>query len=112
VGASVLVWWSALEPQRRRLRGDLWKIGHISAARLPGMFLGMGFLFARVPLYEGVYGRDLADQQIAGGMMMTVDAIIIVFALCFFFWRAAQADVAAQADAAAQAGPPRLSARP
>lgn len=92
VGASVLVWWSALDPQRRRLRGDLWKIGHIFAARLPGMFLGMGFLFARVPLYEDLYGRDLADQQLAGGMMMTLDAIIVVFALCFFFWRAAQED--------------------
>jgi cytochrome c oxidase assembly factor CtaG len=94
VGASLLVWWPALEPQRRRLRGELWKIGHIFAARLPGMFLGMVFLFARVPLYEDLYGVDLADQQIAGGMMMTVDILIVVFALCFFFWRAAQDDAA------------------
>ena len=27
VGAGILGWWSALAPQRRRLRGELWKIG-------------------------------------------------------------------------------------
>jgi cytochrome c oxidase assembly factor CtaG len=97
VGASLLVWWPALEPQRRRLRGELWKIGHIFAARLPGMFLGMAFLFAREPLYADLYGPDsLSDQQLAGGMMMTLDILIVVFALCFFFWRAAQADAEAQ----------------
>jgi len=106
VGASVLVWWPALEPQRRRLRGELWKIGHIFAARLPGMFLGMVFLFARVPLYEGLYGDDLADQQIAGGMMMTLDILIVVFALCFFFWRAAQADAAQPSTLSSPTIPP------
>jgi len=30
VAISVLVWWSALEPNRRRLGGELWKIGHTS----------------------------------------------------------------------------------
>ena len=29
IAIGVLVWWSALEPKRRRLRGELWKIGHI-----------------------------------------------------------------------------------
>ena len=98
VGAGMLVWWSALEPQRRRLRGELWKIPYIFGARLPAMMLGMGFIFVRVPLYEGVYGTGerafgldaIADQQIAGGLMMTTDILIVVFALCFFFYRAAQ----------------------
>ncbi len=54
IGAGVLVWWSALEPQRRRLRGELWKIGHIIGARFLGMFLGMGFVFLRGPVYVGV----------------------------------------------------------
>src|SRR5436190_131444 len=29
IAAGVLVWWSVLEPKRRRLRGELWKIGHV-----------------------------------------------------------------------------------
>ena len=32
----------------------------------------------------------LADQQLAGGMMVTLDILIMAFALCFFFLRAAQ----------------------
>ena len=49
--AGILVWWSALEPKRRRLRGELWKIGHIIAARMVGMFLGMAFVLIREPVY-------------------------------------------------------------
>ena len=33
VAIGILVWWPALEPKRRRLRGELWKIGHILGAR-------------------------------------------------------------------------------
>jgi len=98
VGIGVLVWWSALEPKRRRLRGELWKIPHIIAARLLGMFLGMAFVVTRVPLYTDVYGSGeralglsaVADQQTAGGIMMITDGLIMVGALTFFFWRAAQ----------------------
>ena len=32
----------------------------------------------------------LHDQQLAGGMMVTLDIIVMAFALCFFFLRAAQ----------------------
>jgi putative membrane protein len=95
--AGVLVWWSALEPKRRRLRGELWKIGHILAARMVGMFLGMAFVLIREPVYTGVYGSGerrgigaLADQQTAGAMMVAVDIAIMAFALAFFFWHAAQ----------------------
>ena len=98
VGASLLVWWAALEPKRRRLRGELWKIGQIIGARLAGMFLGMAFVVLRSPVYAGYYGdaarehglTPLSDQQIAGGMMLTLDVLIMAFALCFFFWRAGQ----------------------
>ena len=76
----MLVWWSALEPKRRRLRGELWKIGHILAARMIGMFLGMAFVLIREPVYTGVYGTGerrglsaLADQQTAGAMMVALD---------------------------------------
>jgi cytochrome c oxidase assembly factor CtaG len=98
VGAGLLVWWSALEPKRRRLRGELWKIAHILSARMVGMFLGMGFVFIRHPIYTDVYGAGdrphgfsaLGDQQTAGAMMVTLDILIMAFALCFFFLRAAQ----------------------
>jgi cytochrome c oxidase assembly factor CtaG len=97
VFAGVLVWWSALEPKRRRLRGELWKIGHILSARMIGMFLGMSFVLIRQPIYTGVYssterhGIDaVADQQTAGAIMVGLDIAIMVFALSFFFWHAAQ----------------------
>jgi putative membrane protein len=98
VGTGILVWWPALEPKRRRLRGELWKIGHIIGARFAGMFLGMSFVLIREPVYTRVYGsgeRDLgltalADQQLAGGMMVVLDILIMLFALGFFFLRAGQ----------------------
>jgi putative membrane protein len=98
VGASMLVWWSALEPKRRRMPGQLWKIGHIFTARMISMFLGVAFVFTRHPIYAGVYGQSarkhglspLADQQFAGGMMMTLDILVMAFALILFFYRAAQ----------------------
>jgi putative membrane protein len=98
VAIGVLVWWSALEPKRRRMPGELWKIPYLLGARMIGMMLGMSFVLIRVPVYTGVYGSGdrghglsaLADQQLAGGMMVSVDILIMVFALCFFFFRAAQ----------------------
>ncbi len=95
--AGIIVWWSALEPKRRQLHGDLWKIGHILGARMIGMFLGMAFVLIRHPVYTGVYGAGdrrgvdaLADQQTAGAIMVAVDIAIMVFALSFFFWQAAR----------------------
>ncbi|MEA2142491.1 MAG: putative rane protein [Solirubrobacteraceae bacterium] len=116
VATGLLVWWSALEPKRRRLRGELWKIPYIFAARMGSMFLGMAFLFMRTPAYGAYYGdlplkhgiTPLHDQQLAGGMMMVLDILIMVFALCFFFWRASEDDVAAErreGARAAQASP-------
>jgi cytochrome c oxidase assembly factor CtaG len=98
VSIGVLVWWSALEPKRRRLRGALWKVPYVVGARMAGMFLGMSFVLIRVPIYTGVYAAGdrghgftaLADQQTAGAMMVAVDLLIMVFALCFFFLRASQ----------------------
>ena len=95
--AGILVWWSVLEPKRRQLHGDLWKIGHILGARMIGMFLGMAFVLIRHPVYTGVYGAGdrngvgaLADQQTAGAIMVAVDIAIMMFALAFFFWQAAR----------------------
>jgi putative membrane protein len=98
VAIGVLVWWSALEPKRRRLRGELWKVPYVIGSRMAGMLLGMSFVLIRVPIYTGVYAEGdrghgfsaLADQQTAGAMMVVLDLLIMVFALCFFFYRAAQ----------------------
>src|SRR5215203_3240740 len=98
IAIGVLVWWSVLEPKRRRLRGELWKIGHILTARFLGMFLGMSFVLIRQPVYTDVYGSGeralgltaIADQQLAGGMMVVLDILLMVFALAFFFARAGQ----------------------
>src|SRR5215208_6214635 len=61
VAIGMLVWWSVLEPKRRQLHGDLWKIGHILGARMIGMFLGMAFVLIRYPIYTGVYGAGDRD---------------------------------------------------
>ena len=97
VFAAVLVWWAPLDPKRRRLHGELWKIGHLLGARLAGMFLGMAFVIMRTPAYDAYGDRarehglsPLGDQQLAGGMMLGLDFLVMVFALCLFFWAAAR----------------------
>ena len=110
---AILVWIPALEPTRRRLRGELWKAGHIVGARMTGMFLGMAFIAMRSPAYDWYVGRTeqhglkpLEDQQIAGGLMVSLDVAIILFAVAFFFFRSGQDHdraEAAQAGAAARA---------
>ena len=110
--ASLLVWWPAIEPKRRRLRGELWKAGHIMGCRLAGMFLAMAFIIGSSPFYAGYYGDraqtqhgidPLLDQQIAGGLMMGLDIAIMFFALAFFFFRSAQDHDRAEAQERAAA---------
>lgn len=106
---SVLVWWSVIEPKRRRMPGELWKVPYILGARLPGMLLAMGFVFLQSPAYGAYYGdrpRDyglspLLDQQIAGGMMMALDLSVMLFSVGFFFYRSAQDHDRAEHAAAA-----------
>ena len=110
IAIGVLVWWSVLEPKRRRLRGELWKIGHVLSARFLGMFLGMSFVLIRQPIYADVYGTGprtfglspVHDQQLAGGMMVSLDIVLMVFALAFFFNRAGQQYDADEASASAR----------
>jgi cytochrome c oxidase assembly factor CtaG len=94
---SVFLWWPIIEPQRRRLPGGLWKIPYIFAARLPTMFLGIGFIFVKEPLYSGFYGTGerrfglsaLSDQGIGGGIMMITDIVILMTVLIIVFLRSA-----------------------
>ena len=112
VGGALLVWWSVIEPKRRRLPGDLWKVPYLLGARLPGMLLGMNFLIMGSAAYGDAYGdlprehglTPVADQQIAGAMMMVLDLLVMLFALGFFFWRSGQEhDRAERTATAAQA---------
>ncbi|MGH2978137.1 MAG: cytochrome c oxidase assembly protein [Solirubrobacterales bacterium] len=115
IAVSVLVWLSVLEPARRRVPGELWKIAHIVGVRFAGMFLGMAFVILQRPIYEGFYGQralehgltPAGDQQIAGGLMLAIDFLVMVGALVFFFLRAAEdAERAEQSAGAAEgAGP-------
>jgi putative membrane protein len=105
---AILVWIPALEPTRRRLRGELWKAGHIVGARIVGMFLGAAFIVMRTPAYDWYATRTpqhgvspLEDQRIAGALMMSLDVAIILFAVAFFFFRSAQDHDRAEAEAAA-----------
>ncbi len=116
MAVNLLLWWPVIEPQRRRMGGQLWKIGYLFAARMATMFLGMVFLFARGVLYAGVYGRGMregitayADQQAAGGMMMTLDIVIMTVTACWFFWLASNEHDATGAHVSEQ--PPAARSR-
>jgi putative copper resistance protein D len=116
MAVNLLLWWPVIEPQRRRMGGQLWKIGYLFAARMSTMFLGMVFLFARGVLYAGAYGRGMregitahADQQAAGGMMMTLDIVIMTVTACWFFWLASREHDATGAYAPGQ--PPASRSR-
>jgi putative membrane protein len=96
LAAGVLVWWPVLEPERRRLRGDLWKIGHVVTARFLAMLLGLGYVLIPTPIYTAVYGRGerglglrpIADQQLAGGILVVLEIVLMMAALTYFFVRA------------------------
>jgi putative copper resistance protein D len=97
IAANLLLWWPVLEPARQRMGGQLWKIGYVFAARMSTMFLGMVLVFSRGVLYAGAYGTGpregisaLSDQQTAGGMMMSLDILIMAIAACLFFWVASR----------------------
>jgi putative membrane protein len=117
--AAVLVWWPALEPQRRRMSGELWKIPYLFASRMVSMFLGVAFVFMRTPAYGAFYGErprahglsPLADQQIGGGIMMSVDIVLMLGTLCLFFWRAAVDDARAEERERAQHPAAEVEAR-
>jgi putative copper resistance protein D len=99
IAFSALVWWPLIEPNRRRLPAELWKIPYIVGARLPTMFLGMAFVVATTPFYSSFYGTGprgglsaTSDQQLGGAIMMVVDVITLLVVLSVVFWRAASDD--------------------
>ena len=86
---------------------ELWKGGYIFAARMLSMFLGMAFIVSRHPAYSWYADKGrthglspLSDQQLAGGLMLSVDIIVMVAALAYFFWQAALTEDREQAKRA------------
>jgi putative copper resistance protein D len=67
VVASLLVWWPVLEPKRRRLHGELWKIGPLLGARIAGMMLGMAFLILRTDTPRGPAAGRRPDADAGRG---------------------------------------------
>ena len=105
---ALLVWWPAIEPNKRPMPGELWKAGYILGARVLAMFVGMALIVSRHAAYSwyadkgGSHGLSpLSDQQIAGGLMLSVDIVVMIVALAFFFWRASEADRRESPDRAA-----------
>jgi putative membrane protein len=105
--AALLVWWPAIEPHRRPMPGELWKAGYILGARVLAMFVGMGLLISRSPAYDYYVERGrshgltpLSDQQLAGGLMLMVDVVVMIVALAYFFLRAGEAEDRRQLAAA------------
>ena len=72
------------------------------------MFLGMAFIIMRTPAYGEYYGQTapdhglsaITDQQVAGGMMLGLDLMVMLFALGFFFYRSAEEHERAERAAA------------
>ena len=106
---SLLVWWAAIDPKRGRPPGELWKAGYVLGSRIPGMFLGVAFIVMRSPAYIAAYGESarhyglspLADQQIGGGLMLSLDTIVMLAGFAYFFYRAAAEHDRAERAAAA-----------
>ncbi len=106
---ALLLWWPLIEPMKRRMPGELWKIGYVLGTRLLVMFVGVSLAISRHPAYSYYADRGnthglapLTDQQLAGGLMMSVDIIVMLAALTYFFFRAAaDADRAEHTAAAA-----------
>jgi cytochrome c oxidase assembly factor CtaG len=109
---ALLVWWPAIEPMRRPMPGELWKAGYIFAARMLAMFVGMAFIISRHPAYSWYADRGpthglspLSDQQLAGGLMLSVDIVVMVAALAYFFWQdSLDADRRERAELLSRAG--------
>lgn len=88
---GVLAWWPLLDPTHQRVEGRVWKAAYVVAARMVGGVLGI-MLIAWPDQIYATYGNEalaygitpLVDQQVAGGMMMLVDSLVIIVAATYF----------------------------
>lgn len=79
------------------------KLGYIVCSKMLAMVVGNVFLWSSAPVYDayddgvGAYGiPPLGDQQLAAGVMMTYDAIVLLVAVAWLFLRMAQESEARQ----------------
>ena len=80
--------------------GNLAKLGYIVAVRLVGTVLGNLFLWSGTVFYPFYLHGDashhispLADQNVAGAIMMVEESILTLCLLCWLFLRAARASL-------------------
>lgn len=88
---GVLAWWPLLDPTHQRVDGRVWKAAYVVGARMVGGVLGIILIAWPDQLYAPygdaalAYGMStITDQQVAGGMMMLVDTLVIILAGTFF----------------------------
>lgn len=88
---GVLAWWPLLDPTHQRVEGRIWKAGYVFAARMVGGVLGIllitwpGQVYAHYGQAARAYGISVrADQQVAGGMMMIVDTLVVIVGVTYF----------------------------
>lgn len=88
---SVLAWWPLLDPTHERVEGRVWKAAYVAVARLVGGVLGVIIIGWPGQMYDTygdaarAYGVSVAtDQQVAGGMMMLVDSLVVIVAVTYF----------------------------
>ena len=95
--ANVILWWPALEPSKRPMPAELWKIGYLLAGRMGSILMGALFLVSNRAFYPDLYGASAArngltaasDQHIGAGLMMLTDVVVMMTVLAAFFIKAA-----------------------
>lgn len=88
---GVLAWWPLLDPTHERVEGRVWKAAYVAVARMVGGILGIVLIAWPEQLYRTygdaalAYGMSpITDQQVAGGMMMVVDSLVVIVAGTYF----------------------------
>jgi len=95
--ASLIFWWPAIEPNRRPMPAQLWKIVYLLGGRMASILMGALFLASNRAFYSDLYAAGakqhgltaLSDQQIGAGLMMLADVLIMMVVLIIFFTKAA-----------------------
>ena len=96
-GCGVLMWAPVIETLPAPVWfGTGWKLGYIVIVRMLETVLGNVFFWAGEPLYETYEGAErvwgispLADQGIAGGIMMIEGSLVTIAALAWLFLKLA-----------------------
>lgn len=105
--ANIILWWPALEPSRRPMPADLWKIGYLLAGRMGAIMMGALFLVSNRAFYPELYSETakqhgltaISDQHLGAGLMMIADVIIMMTVLAIFFTQSAAENDRSEAKA-------------